>query len=149
VVAVSMGISPQKYKALAFAMAATFGGAAGWLYVYTIGFISPVEMEFLLSINLLAMMVVGGMGSVLGSLLGGVLYVYIPIAVGTVDPVRTTLLYGAILVLVLFFAPGGIARALHRAGDWLGGARAGSGPGPQRPSAATTAEQGVSPMTKT
>ena len=70
VVAVSMGISPQKYKALAFAMAAAFGGAAGWLYVYTIGFVSPVEMEFLLSINLLAMMIVGGMGSVLGSLSG-------------------------------------------------------------------------------
>src|SRR5690606_10096694 len=38
---------------------------------------------------------------------------------GTVDPVRTTLLYGAILVLVLFFAPGGIARTLYRAGEAL------------------------------
>jgi len=119
VVAASMGISPRRYKALAFAMAAAYGGAAGWLYVYTIGFVSPVEMELLLSINLLAMMIVGGMGSVLGSLLGGVLYVYVPIVAGTVDPVRTTLLYGAILVLVLFLAPGGIARALHRTGDWL------------------------------
>jgi branched-chain amino acid transport system permease protein len=131
VAAVSMGISPRKYKALAFAMAAGWGGAAGWLYVYTIGFVSPVEMEFLLSINLLAMMIVGGMGSVLGSLLGGVLYVYIPVVAGTVDPVRTTLLYGAILVLVLFFAPGGIARALHRAGERLGGPRVGRGPGDQ------------------
>lgn len=132
VVAVSMGISLQKYKALAFAMAAAFGGAAGWLYVYTIGFVSPVEMELLLSINLLAMMIVGGMGSVLGSLLGGVLYVYIPIVAGTVDPVRTTLLYGAILLLVLFFAPGGMARAIRRLRDLLrdrqAGRRRGSGP---------------------
>lgn len=126
-VAVSMGISPRRYKAMAFAMAAAFGGAAGWLYVYTVGFISPVEMDLLLSINLLAMMIVGGMGSVLGALLGGVLYVYIPVIAGTVDPVRTTLLYGAILLLVLFFAPGGIARSLHRAGDWLGTRRPRSG----------------------
>ena len=132
VVAVSMGISPHRYKALAFALAAAFGGAAGWLYVYTIGFVSPVEMELLLSINLLAMMIVGGMGSVLGSLLGGVLYVYIPVLAGTVDPVRTTLLYGAILLLVLFFAPGGMARTIRRLRDrlrdWLAGRRRGSGP---------------------
>jgi branched-chain amino acid transport system permease protein len=149
VVAVSMGISPQKYKALAFAMAAAFGGAAGWLYVYTIGFISPVEMELLLSVNLLAMMVVGGTGSVLGSLLGGVLYVYIPVVAGTVDPVRTTLLYGAILLLVLFFAPGGIARALRRTGHWLGGLRAGRGAHHPDPSAAEPAERAASPVTRT
>lgn len=148
VVAVAMGISPRKYKAVAFALAAAFGGAAGWLYVYTIGFISPVELEFLLSINLLAMMVVGGMGSVLGSVIGGVLYVYIPTVAGTVDPVRTTLLYGAILVLVLFFAPGGIARALHRAGDWLRdrwSRRGGSAPD----SGAEAAQRATSPVAKT
>jgi branched-chain amino acid transport system permease protein len=114
-----MGISPRRYKALAFAMAAAFGGAAGWLYVYTVGFISPVELDLLLGINLLAVMIVGGMGSVLGSLLGGVLYVYIPVLAGTLSPARTTLLYGAILLLVLFFAPGGLARAIRRVGDRL------------------------------
>jgi len=134
VVAVSMGISPRRYKALAFALAAAFGGAAGWLYVYTIGFASPVEMEFLFSINLLAMMIIGGMGSVFGSLLGGALYVYLPVVAGTVDPVRTTLLYGAILVAVLFFAPGGIARALRRVGDRLAGVRAGRAMRPSVPS---------------
>jgi branched-chain amino acid transport system permease protein len=141
-VAVSIGISLHRYKALAFAMAAGYGGAAGWLYVYTIGFISPVEMDLLVSINLLAMMVVGGMGSVLGSLVGGVLYVYLPVLAGTVSPVRTTLWYGAMLLLVLFFAPGGIARALHRTGDWLGGLWAGRGTGPPGPSA-MPAEQGA------
>jgi branched-chain amino acid transport system permease protein len=151
VVAASMGISAHWYKGWACARAAAYGGAAGWLYVYTIGFISPVEMEFLLSINLLAMMIVGGMGSVLGSLLGGVLYVYTPIAAGTVDPVRTTLLYGAILLLVLFTAPGGLARALRRAGDWLGDWfgrwRSGRGPEPPTPGAATTTtEQPASPV---
>jgi branched-chain amino acid transport system permease protein len=138
-------ISSQWYLVWAFALAAASGGAAGWLYVYTIGFVSPVEMELLLSINLLAVMIVGGMGSVLGSLLGGVLYVYVPVVAGTVDPVRTTLLYGAILVLVLFTAPGGIARALHRTGDWLGGLRAGRGPDPPGPGAVAMADPAASP----
>ena len=153
VVAVSMGISAHRYKGLAFAMAAAYGGAAGWLYVYTIGFVSPVEMELLLSINLLAVMIVGGMGSVLGSLLGGVLYVYVPVVAGTVDPVRTTLLYGAILLLVLFTAPGGIARALRRTGDrlgeWFGRRRAGRDPGPPGPSAVATTEHAGSPASTT
>lgn len=145
VAAVSMGISPRRYKALAFAMAAAFGGAAGWLFVYTVGFISPVELDLLLSINLLSMMIVGGMGSVLGSLLGGVLYVYIPVLAGTVSPARTTLLYGAILLLVLFFAPGGMARAIRRIGDRLGGLRSGRGAGPPGSSAAATTGAGTVP----
>jgi branched-chain amino acid transport system permease protein len=149
VVAASMGISARRYKGLAFALAAAYGGAAGWLYVCTIGFVSPVEMELLLSINLLAMMIVGGMGSVLGSLLGGVLYVYTPVVAGTVDPVRTTLLYGAILVLVLFTAPGGIARALQRTGDWLGGLRTGRGPNPPGPNAVAMSEPAASATPKT
>lgn len=144
-VAVSAGISPRRYKALAFAMAAAFGGAAGWLYVYTIDFISPVELDLILSVNLLSVMIVGGMGSVLGSLLGGVLYVYIPTVAGTVSPARSSLLYGAILLLVIFFAPGGLARAIGRIGEWLARALAGRGAGPPGPSDAATQSEGNVP----
>jgi branched-chain amino acid transport system permease protein len=145
VVAVSVGVSPRRYKALAFAMAAAYGGAAGWLYVYTVGFISPVELDLLLSISLLSVMIVGGTGSILGSLLGGVLYVYIPVLAGTVSPARTTLLYGAILLLVLFFAPGGLARAIHRLGDRLGRLWPRRRPGPPGPKAAATTPDGNVP----
>jgi branched-chain amino acid transport system permease protein len=145
VVAVSMGVSPRRYKALAFAMAAALGGAAGWLYVYTIDFISPVELDLILSVNLLSVMIAGGMGSVLGSLLGGVLYVYIPTVAGTVSPARSSLLYGAILLLVIFLAPGGLARAIRRAGDWLGRALSRRGPGSPGASAAATESEGNVP----
>ncbi len=131
-----MGVSPRRYKALAFALAAAFGGAAGWLYVYTIDFISPVELDLILSVNLLSVMIVGGMGSVLGSLLGGVLYICIPVVAGTVSPARASLLYGAILLVVIFFAPGGLARAIRRIGERLGRAlsrRGGGSPGPTAP----------------
>jgi branched-chain amino acid transport system permease protein len=145
VVAVSMGVSPRRYKALAFAMAAALGGAAGWLYVYTIDFISPVELDLILSVNLLSVMIVGGMGSVLGSLLGGVLYVYIPTVAGTVSPARSSLLYGAILLLVIFLAPGGLARAIRRAGERLGSALSRRGPGSPGASAAATESEGNVP----
>jgi len=151
VVAASMGISPRRYKALAFTMAAAYGGAGGWLFVYAIGFISPLELDLLLSVSLLSVMIVGGMGSVLGSILGGALYVYIPVVAGTVSPVRTTLLYGAILLLVLFFAPGGLAKAIHRLGHWLGPwldrvwPRRNGGP-PEPGTAATRSEGSVSSM---
>jgi branched-chain amino acid transport system permease protein len=145
VVATSMGVSTRRYKALAFAMAAGFGGAAGWLYVYTIDFISPVELDLILSVNLLSVMIAGGMGSVLGSLLGGVLYVYIPVVAGTVSPARSALLYGAILLLVIFFAPGGLARAIRRIGERLGRALWGLGPGPPGPAAAATESEGNVP----
>jgi branched-chain amino acid transport system permease protein len=144
VVAASMGISPRRYKALAFTLAAAYGGAAGWLYVYAVGFISPLELDLLLSVSLLSVMIVGGMGSVLGSLLGGALYVYIPVVAGTVSPVRTTLLYGAILLLVLFVAPGGLARAIHQVGSWV--ARAWPRRGPPAPAEATPSEGQVSSM---
>jgi branched-chain amino acid transport system permease protein len=149
VVAVSVGVSPRRYKALAFAIAAAYGGAAGWLYVYTVGFISPVELDLLLSIGLLSVMIVGGRGSILGSLLGGVLFVYIPVLAGTVSPARTTLLYGAILLLVLVFAPGGLARAVHRIGERLARLRPRRPSGPPGPEAAATkSEANVPAMTR-
>jgi branched-subunit amino acid ABC-type transport system permease component len=149
VVAASMGISPRRYKALAFTMAAAYGGAAGWLYVYAVGFISPLELDLLLSVSLLSVMIVGGMGSVLGSLLGGALYVYIPVVAGTVSPVRTTLLYGAILLLVLFVAPGGLARTIYRLGHRLARAwpRGGLGPPKEPAETASRSEGNVASMT--
>lgn len=114
VVAAAMGVSPRRYKALAFCVAATYGGAAGWLYVYTVGFISPDTLDLLLGVNLLCSMIVGGMGSVLGALLGGAFYVAVPVLTGEVSPARSSLLYGAVLLVVVFFAPGGLAGALTR-----------------------------------
>lgn len=119
VVAAAMGVSPRRYKAIAFVVAATYGGAAGWLYVYTVGFISPETLDLLLGVNLLSSMVVGGMGSVLGALLGGAFYVAVPVLSGEVSPAQTSLIYGAVLLLVVFFAPGGLAGVVHRLVGWL------------------------------
>jgi branched-chain amino acid transport system permease protein len=130
-VASSMGISPYRYKVLAFTIASLIGGVSGFLYMVVIQYTSPETMSFGHSIQLLAAMVIGGAGSIVGSILGGAYYVLIPQLTNLVDPSLTALLQGAILLVVLFVLPGGLAslpRALTR-----GRRRSRAEPGPAAP----------------
>jgi branched-chain amino acid transport system permease protein len=116
-VASSMGISPYRYKVLAFTIASLIGGVSGFLYMLVIQYTSPETMSFGHSINLVAAMVIGGAGSIAGSILGGAFYVLAPQLTNLVDPSLTALLQGAILLVVLFVLPGGLVslpRALTR-----------------------------------
>ena len=116
-VASSMGISPYRYKVLAFTIASLIGGVSGFLYMVVIQYTSPETMSFGHSIQLVAAMVIGGAGSIVGSILGGAFYVLTPQLTNLVDPNLTALLQGAILLVVLFALPGGLAslpRALTR-----------------------------------
>jgi branched-chain amino acid transport system permease protein len=107
-VASSMGISPYRYKVLAFTIASLIGGVSGFLYMVVIQYTSPETLHFGHSIELLASMVIGGAGSILGSLLGGVWYVLLPQVTNLIDPNITAMLQGAILLVVLFILPGGL-----------------------------------------
>jgi branched-chain amino acid transport system permease protein len=69
---------------------------------------SPETLHFGHSIELLASMVIGGAGSILGSLLGGAWYVLVPQITNIIDPNITAVLQGAILLVVLFVLPGGL-----------------------------------------
>lgn len=107
-VASSMGISPYRYKVLAFTIASLIGGVSGFLYMVVVQYTSPETMSFGHSITLLASMVIGGAGSIIGSLLGGAYYVLAPQLTNAIDPNLTALLQGAILLLILFILPGGL-----------------------------------------
>ena len=116
-VASSMGISPYRYKVLAFTIASLIGGVSGFLYMLVIQYTSPETMSFGHSISLVAAMVIGGAGSIVGSVLGGAYYVLVPQLTNSVDANLTALLQGAILLAVLFVLPGGLVslpRALTR-----------------------------------
>ncbi|MGY2003430.1 branched-chain amino acid ABC transporter permease [Blastococcus sp. SYSU DS1024] len=130
-VASSMGISPYRYKVLAFTIASLIGGISGFLYMFVVQYTSPETLSFGHSIELLAAMVIGGAGSIVGSVLGGAYYVLVPQLTNLVDPSLTALLQGAVLLAVLFLLPGGLAslpRALAR-----GRRRSGTEPGPAAP----------------
>ena len=107
-VATSMGVSSYRYKVIAFTIAALYGGAAGFLYLVAVQFVSPESLSFVVSINLLAALVIGGTASVLGSLIGGVFYVLIPYLAGQVNSTQTAIFSGAALLVVLFIVPGGL-----------------------------------------
>ncbi len=116
-VAASMGISPYWYKVLAFTIASIIGGVAGFMYMIVVQYTSPETMSFAHSISLLAAMVIGGAGSIVGSLLGGAYYVLVPQWTNLINPSMTALFQGIILLAILFVLPGGLAslpRAVRR-----------------------------------
>jgi branched-chain amino acid transport system permease protein len=144
-VASSMGISPYRYKVLAFTIAALIGGVSGFLYMVVIQYTSPETLSFGHSIELVIAMVVGGAGSIIGSILGGAYYVLVPQLTNIIDPNLTALLQGAILLLVLFLLPGGLVslprvvrrmvrrRSGDRRADHSASRRPPADPSPDRP----------------
>ena len=113
-VASSMGISPYRYKVLAFTVASLFGGVSGFLYMVAVQYTSPETLSFGHSISLLAAMVIGGAGSIVGSLIGGAYYVFVPQATSAIDPNLTTIIQGVVLLVVLFVLPGGLVSLPRR-----------------------------------
>ncbi|WP_236790975.1 branched-chain amino acid ABC transporter permease [Amycolatopsis sp. GM8] len=122
-VAASAGVSPYRYKVLAFTVASIFGGISGFLYLAAVQYTSPETMSFGHSIELVAAMVVGGAGSITGALIGGAYYVFIPQFTNSIDPNLTAVGQGVILLVVLFVLPGGLVslpRVLRRLGSRRG-----------------------------
>ncbi|WP_239453060.1 MULTISPECIES: branched-chain amino acid ABC transporter permease [Microbacterium] len=138
-VAGSMGVSPYRYKVLAFTIASLIGGVSGFLYMVVIQYTSPETLHFGHSIELLASMVIGGAGSIVGSLLGGIWYVLVPQITNIIDPNITAVLQGAILLVVLFILPGGLVslpRLWRRRASGRGAGPGGAAAGGERTDAA-------------
>ena len=119
----SMGIQLSYYKTLSFAISAALAGVAGALYAHKLQFISPEQFNILQSIDLLLMIVIGGLGSVHGAFLGAIFLItmpqviallkdYLPAAIGQA-PGLQGLVYGVVLVAFVLFEPMGLY------GRWL------------------------------
>ncbi|MEY4101874.1 MAG: hypothetical protein RIR88_8 [Actinomycetota bacterium] len=113
-VAISMGVSPFRYKVIAFTIASLFGGIAGFLFVGVVQFTSPETLSFGTSINLVVAMVIGGAGSIPGTILGALYYVGLPMFAGSVSSSQTALISGAVLLIVLFLLPHGLVSLPRR-----------------------------------
>ncbi len=113
-VALAMGVSPYRYKVLAFTVASLLGGVAGFMYLAIVQFTSPETLSFFTSINLVAAMVIGGAASIVGTVLGAIYFVVVPVLAGTVNSAQTALISGAILLAVLFLLPRGLVSLPRR-----------------------------------
>lgn len=107
ITAATMGINVTYYKNLAFVWSAAIAGIAGANYAHFIQFLSPETFNLSMSINILLMLLIGGMGSVLGAVLGGVFITFLSEYLRAFAEYQM-LVYGILIVLVVTFAPKGL-----------------------------------------
>jgi branched-chain amino acid transport system permease protein len=107
----SIGINTQRAKLLIFVWSALYASLAGSLYAHTLNFIAPSSFDIMFSIKLVTMVVVGGMASIWGSLLGAGVLTVLP-EILTVFHDFEVVIFGAILMLVMIFLPRGLLRGL-------------------------------------
>lgn len=101
------GINTTYYKLLAFIMAAFFAGIAGALYAHHIGVLNPAKFDFNYSVEILIMVVLGGMGSITGSVIAATALTILPEALRSFSDYRM-LAYSIILICVMLFKPSGL-----------------------------------------
>ncbi len=119
----SMGIHLAYYKTLSFSISAALAGFAGALYAHNLRFISPDQFNLLQSIDLLLMIVIGGLGSVHGVFLGAIFLIILPQGISAVKgflpefigqaPGLKSVIYGSVLIAFVLFEPMGLY------GRWL------------------------------
>jgi branched-chain amino acid transport system permease protein len=113
--AATMGVGLAQVKTRVFAWSAMYAGVAGALFTWVIGFVSPDSFGITVSIQLLAGLVVGGLGTISGPLFGAAFLVFVPNVSQDLHDAAPGIAFGALLILVMYIAPGGIAGLLHRA----------------------------------
>ena len=130
IAAETMGVNLVFYKTLAFAVSAFYAGIAGGLFAFLLGFINPSTFNFILSIYFLAFVIVGGLGSIFGSIMGGVFMTWLLLVLDKVQelpylgavlisfsenwmtlsglPNIASIIFGLIIVLLVVFEPLGL-----------------------------------------
>jgi branched-chain amino acid transport system permease protein len=101
------GIDVTWYKILAFCIDAFFGGVTGTVYAHYIGFISPENFAFIVSVVVVTMVILGGMDNVFGVIIGAIFLTILPEKFRAFEDFRL-LIYGVIVVTMLMFRPQGI-----------------------------------------
>lgn len=107
VAAEATGIPTTYYKLFAFTLAAFFAGIAGGLYAHQIGMLSPKTFGFNKSIEYLVMVVLGGMGSITGSIISSAVLVALPEFLRGFSEWRLVI-YSSLLILMMLFRPSGL-----------------------------------------
>jgi branched-chain amino acid transport system permease protein len=112
-VAAGTGINITNYKLLAFSLGATFGGVAGTFLAVKLGSVFPQKLDVLVSITVLSLIILGGMGSIRGVIVGAFVLVGLPELLREFAEYRL-LIYGAVLVGMMLWRPEGLVPSAQR-----------------------------------
>jgi branched-chain amino acid transport system permease protein len=107
----SLGVDTFRIKLKIFVWSALYASLAGSLYAHTLNFVAPSSFTFMFSIKLVTMVVLGGMASIWGSLLGAGVLTVLP-EILTVFHDFEVVIFGAILMVVMIFLPRGLVRGI-------------------------------------
>ncbi len=118
----ALGLSPFRLKSQVLLVSYFFAGIAGALWAHTTGYIAPDSFKFDQSVLILAMVVVGGLGSLPGAIIGAILLIALPEVLRPIGDYRMFTV-GLILFLTILFRPKGLwpeAAALKLVRGWWG-----------------------------
>src|SRR5499426_1559781 len=107
VAAEALGVDTTRYKVLAFVIGAFFAGVAGGLFAHYLSYLNPNSFTFLKSIEVIAMVVLGGMGSISGSVMAAIVLTLLPEVLRSVKELRMVI-YSLMLIVLMITRPGGL-----------------------------------------
>ena len=113
IAAQASGINAAAYKTMAFVLSAFYTGVAGGLFAFVVGFLSPDAFDVFLSVDFLVMIILGGLGSVFGSVAGAAVVTVLNDSLAGFQAYRP-LIFGAIMIACMLFMPGGLAALARR-----------------------------------
>jgi branched-chain amino acid transport system permease protein len=106
------GISTFRFKLLAFVIGMIFTGAAGSLYARYVHFVDPTALSFYYTVTVVSMVIVGGQGSIAGTILGALIFTLLPEYLRVVEGARLVI-FGALLMAAIVFMPEGLRGLLR------------------------------------
>lgn len=106
-----MGVNARLLKVQIFALSAFISTVAGSLYAHTMTFVSPASFGFNFSVELVTMVIIGGLGSIYGSFLGAALLTLLPELLRAFQD-YDIVVYGMLLIVMTMFMPGGLVRGI-------------------------------------
>jgi branched-chain amino acid transport system permease protein len=107
VAAEALGVDTTRYKVLAFVLGSFFAGVAGGLFAHDQSYLNPSTFQFIKSIEIIAMVVLGGLGSVTGSVFAAVLLTMLPELLRPIKDLRMVI-YSLMLILLMILRPQGL-----------------------------------------
>jgi branched-chain amino acid transport system permease protein len=119
----AMGVNTTRYKVMAFVISSAMAGAAGVLFAHFDGYVNPKSFEFLKSVEILIMVILGGLGSIVGSVIGAVALTILPEALRQFAEYRM-IIYSLLLIILMITRPQGLLGGLDPFKGWRARRRA-------------------------